>query len=191
MSQANYFPNVISISGSGRNVGKTFLGESIIKFFSNEQDIISVKISKFKHKKNQYGCLKEIHKTAFYTIWKELQFSNKDSGRYLRSGAKLSIYIECDHDNLLEAFLYVKNNYCKSGLIICESASILKFIKPAVAIFVKSTHVPIPENKLECFKLSNLILNAFSSEISEPQLFLRIENNNWRVKYSIKEIAYV
>ena len=183
--------NVICICGSERNVGKTFLGESIIKKFSIVQDIIAVKISKFKHKNHQKDVLNELYKTKYYTIWKETEFSNKDSGRYLQAGAKLSIYIECDDTHLLEAFLYIKKKYCKSCLIVCESASILKYIKPAVAIFVKSINQPIAENKLECFNRSDLVLTSFSIELSEPHLFLSIEYANWIAKYSKKQFAIV
>ena len=181
---------MISICGAGRNVGKTYLGESIISHFSAKNNIVAIKISKIKHKNHQTDCLKELYKTENYTIWEEMQITNKDSGRYLKSGAKLSIYIESNHAHLLEAFFFAKNNYCESSFIICESASIVKVIKPAVSIFVNVRHLPIPNNKLECYELSDVILNSFSTEISEPQLFLEIENNKWVVKTTKKEMEY-
>ncbi len=191
MRFSNSYENVICICGSGRNVGKTLLGESIITTFSKEQDIVSIKISKFKQSNHKTNCLKVLRRTLHYTVWQELSFSSKDSGRYLKAGAKLSIYIECEDAFLLDAFLYVKNNFCQSCLIVCESASIIKYINPAVVIFVRLFDQPIAKNKLRCYKQSNLILNSKCIEISLPRLFLSSNNNKWVVEYSKKMICHV
>jgi hypothetical protein len=179
------YNNVITICGSGRDVGKTFLGENIISTFSNDYGIVAIKISKFKHKNHQNDCLKMIHRTSYYTIWQEMAFSNKDSGRYLKAGAKLSFYIESDDSHILESFLYVKNHYCKSCLIICESASITKYIKPSLSVFIQSIDLNVPQNKIRSYKSSNLVLLSKSIEISLPKLFLKIENKQWVTKYLI------
>jgi hypothetical protein len=177
------YDNVITISGSNRNVGKTFLGENIITAFSKKNKIIAIKISKFKHKPSDKSGLIKCYETAHYTIWKELNCTNKDSGRYLKAGAITSYYIECDDKHLLEAFLYVYN---KSYLIICESASITKYINPAISIFVESTTQPTKNNKLRNLKTSNLIFKEKSFEISNPQYSLAVQNNNWILNLSRK-----
>jgi hypothetical protein len=178
------YNNVISICGAGRNVGKTYLGESIISHFSTNNNAVSVKISKFKHKNHQNDCLKLLQKTTHYTIWQELEHSNKDSGRYLKAGALASYYIECDDAHLLNAFLFVYKIYGKSCLIVCESASITKYINPAISVFVESTSYITESNKLNCLNRSTLVLIERSIEISMPQLFLSVQNNKWLVKYS-------
>jgi len=187
----NSYNNVLNICGAGRNVGKTFLGESIISHFSTNNDIIAIKISKFKHLNHTDDSLIELYKTPFYTIWQELAFSKKDSGRYLKAGAMSSYYIECDDTHLLESFLKVYNTCPKSGLIICESASITKYIKPVISIFVESTEYLTEKNKFRCLNQSNLVLKERSIEISMPQLFLLIKNNKWMAKYSKVAYSYV
>ena len=189
MEGCTHYNNVISICGACRNVGKTFLGESIIKHFSTQQDIAAIKISKFKHQSGDKRELLKLHETTHFAIWRELGYTSKDSGRYLKAGAKLSFYIECDDAHLFEAFLYVKNKYCKSCLILCESASITKYIHPAVSIFVESAKLPVSQNKLRCLKQSNLVLKEKSIEISMPQLFLTIKNRNWVAKYSKNSVC--
>jgi len=185
------FDHVISISGSCRNVGKTFLGESIISSFSNDFRIVAIKISKFKHKNHQNDSLKILHKTIYYTIWQELNFSNKDSGRYLKAGAHLSIYIECDDQHLLEAFLFVKKKYCNLCLIVCESASLIKYIKPAISIFVESLYLETPKNKISCLNRSDLVFKERIIEISYPKLFLTVQNHKWVNKYSKKMLYFM
>jgi hypothetical protein len=187
---SNNHNSLITICGSRRNVGKTFLGENIISTFSNDIDIVAIKISKFKHKNHQNDYLKLIHRTSYYTIWQEMTFSNKDSGRYLKAGAKLSLYIESDDSHILESFLYVKNHYCKSCLIICESASITKYIYPAISIFIESTNYSTEKNKLRYLNQSNLVLKEQSIEISIPQLFLTAKRNEWKLKYSKNTVYY-
>jgi hypothetical protein len=177
--------NLITICGSGRNVGKTFLGENIISAFSHEYSIVAIKISKFKHTNHQNDYLKLLFKTSYYTIWQELSFSSKDSGRYLRAGAKLSIYIESDDSHLFEAFQFVTKKYCKNCLIICESASITKYIKPSLSVFIQSIDLNVPQNKIRSYKSSNLVLLSKSIEISLPKLFLKTENKQWVTKYFI------
>jgi hypothetical protein len=185
------FNNVLNICGAGRNVGKTFLGENIIAHFSTNNDIISIKISKFKHLNHAEELLKECYKTDRYTIWQELAFSDKDSGRYLKAGAKISYYIECDDAHLLEAFLKIYDSSPRSCLIICESASLTKYIKPKVSIFVASKIYETAQNKLRCLNQSNLVLEEESIEISMPQLLLLAYNNKWKLKYSKANYSYV
>ncbi len=187
----NSYNNVLSICGAGRNVGKTLLGESIISYFSTNNDVIAIKISKFKHLNHGNDSLKEVYKTPFYTIWQELVFSYKDSGRYLKAGAKISFYIECDDAHLFEAFLKVYKMLNKSCLVICESASITKYLKPALSIFVESENYTTEINKLRCLKQCSLVLKENSIEISMPQLFLLVHNNKWKLKYSKANYSYV
>ena len=185
------YNNVLNICGAGRNVGKTFLGVNIISHFSANKDIISIKISKFKHLNHNEELLKECYKTEHYTIWQELAFSNKDSGRYLKAGAKISYYVECDDAYLLEAFVKIYNTCPSSCLIICESASITKYIKPKLSIFVASNNYETSQNKLRCQNQSNLVLEEGSMEISMPQLFLFAYDKQWKLKYSKANYSYV
>jgi len=185
------YNNVLTICGDGRNVGKTFLGTSIISHFSANNEIIAIKISKFKHLNHGNDSLREVYKTHFYTIWQELAFSHKDSGRYLKSGAKISYYIECDDAHLFDAFLKVYNTLSKSYLVICESASITKYIKPRLSIFVASKNYETVQNKLRCLNQSSLVLKERCIEIAMPQLFLLAYNNKWQLKYSKAHYSYV
>ena len=182
----NKFSNVITISGAGRNVGKTYLGEFIISYFSKEHSTIAIKISKFKHKAIDKIGQNQFFETSNFTIWEELNFTTKDSGRYLKAGAEASYYVECDDANLLNAFLAIYDIYGKSCLIICESASITKFINPGISVFVESESSQIDKNKLFYLQRSTIVLREKSIEVAMPQLFLYTQNNNWLVKYSEK-----
>lgn len=184
------YNNVINVCGAGRNVGKTYLGETIISHFSDQQAIIAIKISKFQHHAKDKIGLHKIIETNFYTVWQELNFTPKDSGRYLKAGAKTSYYIECDDAHLLNAFLFVYKLVGDSCLIVCESASLSKYIKPAVSVFVESALYATEENKLECLNRCTLVLKERSLEISMPQLILSTQNNKWLVKHPQNKVCY-
>jgi hypothetical protein len=185
------YKNVITICGDGRNVGKTFLGESIISQFSQNNTIIAIKISKFKHRKEDKIGLIKIFKEANLAIFKEQYFTQKDSGRYLKAGATASYYIECNDDSLLKAFLYVYNLHKNTCLFVCESASLTNYISPQFSIFVASKDYDTEKNKLCYFNKSNLVLKEKSIEIAMPQLFLLAANNKWQLKYSKAHYSYV
>lgn len=183
--------NILIICGDGRNVGKTFLGESIISQFSPNNTIVAIKISKFKHKTEDKIGLNKLIEINNFSIFKEQNLTQKDSGRYLKAGAKASYYIECNDDSLLKAFLYVYNLHNNKCLFVCESASLTKHIISKLSIFVASENNQTAKNKLNCLNRSDLILKERSIEISMPQLFLSIKNNKWIPKYSKANYIYV
>ncbi|MDO9261679.1 MAG: hypothetical protein Q7U08_07040 [Flavobacteriaceae bacterium] len=179
MFDDTYFPNVLTLCGSGRNVGKTHMGCQIIKHFSQFNQVIAIKISKFKHQHSENEGMYRVYKSDGFQIWKQLNYTEKDSGRYLSAGASTSYYIECDDKHLLEAFLFIYKIYGNSCLIVCESASISKYINPAITVFIKSTTYLTNDNKLHFLNLSNLVLKERSEEISNPQLVISSVSTNW------------
>lgn len=183
-----YFSNVLTICGSGRNVGKTHLGCQIIKHFSLNDSIIAVKISKFNHQHSEDEGMKLINKYEGFQIWKQVDLTEKDSGRYLKSGAHASYYIECDDQHLLEAFLTIHKMYGNSCLFICESASITKYINPAIAIFVESINYQTQLNKLYFLNQSTLVLKERSEEILNPHLQINTLFNSWFLEKQAKVI---
>lgn len=175
------YQNVLSLCGAGRNVGKTFLGAKIIEHFSKEHPVIAVKISKFKHQAGDKAGLNNIKTTPAYSIWEERQTTNKDSGRYLKAGALKSYYIETIDEALLNAFQWVYDQYSQNYLFVCESASLTKYLQPAISVFVDYTDQATPENKLGCLKRSAIILKALSPQLAQPQTFLKATHGQWEL----------
>lgn len=183
MATISHYKNVIGISGACRNVGKTFLGENIIEQFSDKNSIIAVKISKFKHQANdKIGLLKQFE-SPYFTIWKESNVTPKDSGRYLKAGAEASYYIECDDSHLLTAFLLVYRLYKPDKLFVCESASIGNYIKLGLSIFVESTNIETPRNKIAYKQNAALIFTENDLELKLPNLALTVKSGVWIANY--------
>ena len=98
----NYFPNIAIISGAGRNVGKTSLGQAIIERFSEQHPIISVKVSPHFHSATNSLVPKIINKEYHVYLEKSPEY-NKDSSRLLKAGAQKSYYVQCTDDFVFNA----------------------------------------------------------------------------------------
>ena len=124
------YPQVLLISGSTRNVGKTTLSCRLIERFAAQQ-IIAVKVSPHWHP--QPDDTEEVYRDEDLLIIRENSPSrNKDSARMLRCGARQVFYVQnrCD-DRLPEAFRMILEMAGNQYPYIVESAALGKYIQPA------------------------------------------------------------
>jgi Ni2+-binding GTPase involved in maturation of urease and hydrogenase len=136
---------VLLVCGSGRNTGKTVLAASIIRHFSASHRIAAIKISMHHH--DHPGNLEMLEDEYGYKIFRDIEFSDKDSGRFLRAGAVPSLYIETTDQFLYQAFNKALNHCPPSALIVCESGGLIRVVRPGIMIFVQQEKELIPENK--------------------------------------------
>jgi uridine kinase len=102
--------NILLISGSGRNVGKTTFCCKIIEKFSDENRIISIKTSSHFHKVDDTSS-QVVSITDNYQIIEELNTeTDKDTSRFLRAGSSSSFLIMAKESFLMEAFKKIKSN---------------------------------------------------------------------------------
>lgn len=124
---------LILISGSGQNVGKTTLACQLIKELAKEHQVTTVKISSHKHQLT--NLQNTVLKQNGLTISEELDnTSNKDSSLFLQYGASKSYFIQVDDLALLDLSTWMKEKL--HGKVVCESGIIGKFIKPGKAIYL-------------------------------------------------------
>jgi hypothetical protein len=136
---------IMLVCGSGRNTGKTFLAESIIRHFSKTNLISAIKISMHRH--DHPENLQLLISEHGYSIFSDHQISEKDSGRFLSAGAVPSLYIETT-DEFLGPALLDAISYCPSdSLIVCESGGLIRVLRPGIIIFVQQPQEMIPDNK--------------------------------------------
>jgi hypothetical protein len=129
-----HIPRLIIVAGTGRNVGKTTVTCRIIDNFRNS-NITAVKISSHLHEPQYH--LKLIFRGESYLIWEELSNSEqKDSSRFLASGATRSFYIQALKQNSVEAFSKLVELLPYSSPMICESPSLATGIEPGVLVIV-------------------------------------------------------
>jgi molybdopterin-guanine dinucleotide biosynthesis protein len=131
------FNNVLLISGTGRNVGKTTLACRLIEHF-RKHNIIGVKISPHFH---PYDEKQEqlIFKSEEIIILEEQSAGRpKDSSRMLRAGAKRVFFIMAKDEHLQKAFSTINELLKEKHPMIIESAALRNYMRPAVFVLMDS-----------------------------------------------------
>ena len=131
---------LLIIGGAKRNDGKTTLIEKIIKKFSPEYNIVSLKVKTiyfnddYFHGKDRIPLTK---KENFRITEERNNIGNEDTNRMLNAGAKRVFKIKTKSNYIQEAFLNLILQIEGNTLIICESNSLRKYVIPASYIFIK------------------------------------------------------
>jgi hypothetical protein len=170
--------NLLLVAGTGRNSGKTTIICKIIEQF-RDLEITSVKISPHFHPPSD--GLRSYCRKPGYEIFEETnRHSLKDSSRMLQSGAKKAYYIQTTEENINQAFSEVYLNIQFDKPVICESPSLINYIKPGLFIIMTS---PSGNNlkKIENLKRFPHIECTYSEIISKNPLPVIFENGIWKV----------
>jgi len=173
-------PNLLIISGNGRDSGKTSLACEIIKKFSS-RSIIAIKIC--PHFYPEDGGLNVVFKDTNFTIAEEKNTtSGKDSSRMLEAGADKVYFIQVKDDQLENAFAKLMTLINPKSLLICESGWLRSMVKPGV--FIMANHEGREDLK-ENFK--KLMSKADLKVIYNGQSFhpgiekIRLRNQMWGI----------
>ena len=134
---------MILIGGTGRNIGKTTLAESLIRKLSRFVPVTAIKMANI-HPRNFSAHGHDVrsfrHKIS---IRKETDSQgNKDSMRFLKAGAVDSWFIETKDEFLSETFPEIEKILKKTRWSVCESNSLRNFIRPALFIMVRGDAEP-------------------------------------------------
>jgi len=148
--------NILLISGSGRNAGKTsFILEVIAKNAS--RNLCAIKITPHFHEPTM-GLI-PIAITGNYRIFQETDsFSSKDSSLFLQAGAENVFYIQTTDIYLEEAFQLTVEQLLPDQPIIVESAALRKFILPDLYFFIQKKNEDVKSMAIEMKKLADIII---------------------------------
>jgi hypothetical protein len=171
--------NVLLISGTGRNTGKTTFACKVIAHFSEQFDLVALKISPHYH---ETGLTPEqLVINAGYRILKERDAeSGKDSSRMLKAGARESIFIQCSDEFLLDAMHSLPAWIREDVPVICESGSLGDYIVPGVHLLVSPSNEIInhPEYDARIRKANRKILYN-GTEFDFDPVDLKFINGSW------------
>lgn len=173
--------NLLLISGTGRNSGKTTLACNIISKFSVNYPIIAVKVSSHLNHVEESG--KMIYQRENIYIAEESDTSkSKDSSRMLAAGAKKSFFIVVKDEQLIDAFTKIKGSIDKNDLIVCESGGLRNVVIPGLFFIVHHSENPSPKSESEklkrfCDRWITFNGNNFDFSLNS----LEIQNNKWNL----------
>jgi hypothetical protein len=132
LDQLPYYPNVLLVTGNGKNVGKTTLSCRIIENNKQRADLVCVKISTHFHE--FYEDDKVLEQNERFILIEELKRgTGKDSSQMLDAGAKRVFFLMVKDDHLPEAFARLQAELEDTNVaMIIESAALRKVLKPCL-----------------------------------------------------------
>jgi hypothetical protein len=172
--------NFVILSGAGKKVGKTFLAVSLINHFSKQSSIIALKISPHKH--DQLGNVLTIVDTSGYRLFRELEVHGKNSGQFLKAGAKSSYFLETDDGFLGKAIeeFSVKCNPMNLP-VVCESGALGTIMKPGILIYIGNPGKESNPYKESIRALANIVLPARQFAASDVISNVHLDDNKWTI----------
>jgi len=168
--------NIIIVSGTGQNVGKTtFVCLLINKFKQN--NIIGLKVSPHFHPLRNSDIVIE-QNVNFQIILETETLTNKDSARMLKAGAAKVFYIQCTDDYLTSALQLLKNETDNYAVII-ESGAFKKYYEPGLSFLtdfeIMRKKMPVTASEHEI--IVNFNGNTFDFNINR----ILFSNKNWQI----------
>lgn len=180
-------PQVLLISGSGRNCGKTSLACGIFRDLPSSTLVVGLKISPHFHKLSHKQEL--LFGNNDFRIYQETDSTTqKDSSRLLRAGAVKSYYIQCEDKHILQAWKWIAKIIPGDIPVICESGSLASIFKAGIHLLVegknpdkmKRSYLKNKElsDKIVHFDGINFNLNFADFSFSGKQWTLKEEQND-------------
>ena len=126
------FPNLLLISGNGRNVGKTWLACRIIEKLSQHQKVTAIKISAHFHAVDVDSIIIQNER---FIVCIEKEINTKDTSLMLQAGAEKVYFIMASPLHLREAFHFLRKDL-KDKIIVCESGGLIEIVNPGLFLFV-------------------------------------------------------
>ena len=181
MSEEHRYPNILSVSGEGRNVGKTLLVCDIIVKFSRMAPITGIKITPHFHRDT--GSAELVSSVDGVEVYRETDLKgSKDTSRMLAAGAEEAYFIQFSDDRFMEALNRIGKIVQPDTIMVCESGRLPATVKPGVSLFVRQLNCqtgkcgskqPPPETD----RIVTYSINSFDIDLNS----ISITNSIWKI----------
>ena len=171
--------NILLVSGSGQNVGKTSFIRRVIAQNASHK-LAAIKITPHFHEPTE--GLVPISITDNYRIFQETDVtSGKDSSLFLQAGAAFVIYIQTGDNYLEEAFRIAIENISPEQPIVIESAALRNILVPELYLFIQKEFEEVKPSSLDMQKLADMIVYSDSGQFSiDPSTITFYQT--WKIK---------
>lgn len=148
------FENMVLVSGSGRNAGKTtFIRKMIDQNIAKR--VIAIKITPHFHEITS-GLEPVITDENFHVFEETNRKSPKDSSLFLQAGAEKVLFIQAKDAYLLNAFESIVHQLHPDQPVIIESAALRKIMVPGLYIFIQKKSEKIKPSAIKMQKLADI-----------------------------------
>jgi hypothetical protein len=174
-SKLKKFKNILLISGTGRNTGKTTFTCGLIQTLK-DTSVVAVKISTHFH--DQQGAVPFMEAPGKYQIFSEQDAATgKDSSRLLAAGAAKVFYIQAAKGLELEAFEEVLKLTRPGAPIVCESGGLRDYLTPQLHIVMRREKWE-EGDKTICFQ-PDYFIEMNDGEFSIPPAGFYFSSGKW------------
>ncbi|MDP3731832.1 MAG: hypothetical protein Q8R31_02205 [Candidatus Omnitrophota bacterium] len=151
---------VITISGAHSNIGKTTVVERLLGIFKGWS---CLKVTTLHNGLCPTGrdcgaCDKLSSRFSIVSDKEIIEKPNKDTWRFKKAGAKDVLWLRAKPEGLRQGLKQALFKMRSARGIIIEGTSILKYLKPDLAIFVKRDNSLLKDSAKEILKKVDLIL---------------------------------
>jgi len=177
------FKDLLLVSGSGRNVGKTTFICGVIAS-DRLKKMAAIKITPHFHDPDD-GLIPIVENSNFRIFEETNHFSDKDTSRYLQAGAKKSYFIQTTDQFLEESFRLTSVLLDPDQPFLVESARLRHILVPELFVFIQGSD---SINKLSAVEMRQL---ADATAFSDGKEFsLNPEHVYFNKKWKIEEHDY-
>jgi hypothetical protein len=129
---------IVVVGGHSRSVGKTSVAAGLIAAL-RKYDWTAVKITQYGHgvcSTNGEPCDCATADHAWAISEEKDRTGESDTSRFLLAGAARSVWVRTEQGRLAEAMPALRQRIEKSGYVIFESNSVMKFLRPDLYLTV-------------------------------------------------------
>ena len=135
-------PQMLMIGSTGRNSGKTTLATEFIRRWKGTHNIIGLKVTSVLHRdgtcpRGGHGCGACSNLCGDFEIIEETNaHSQKDTSLLLAAGCTNVYWLKVMHPSIADGFSKFLEKVPSGALIVCESNSLRRFVKPGIFIML-------------------------------------------------------
>ncbi|MBS4059862.1 MAG: hypothetical protein KG029_05645 [Bacteroidetes bacterium] len=173
-----YLPNLLLIAGNGRNIGKSTFACAVIEKFSKETSVFGIKATTIYPEEDAFHNKKKVQLFQPFDIFEETNpESTKDTARMLKAGAERAFYIRSFDENIEQAIQEFFEIIPRESVIICESGSLRKVVKPGLFLYLENGNNNLKEKNRKIRDLADIVVNSenLKTDISPDDIVLSSE----------------
>lgn len=171
---------MLIIGGASRNVGKTELVCGLVRRFGSAHDVVSLKISGINPGNEPFHGEHEPLPGKFHLLEESSRDGVKDSSKMLLAGASKSYYLRTRDEFLQEAVESFFSLVDKDSVIICESITLRKIIRPGLFVLVKGNKEESVKKTLgEVLHLVDLTIYSDGAKFTPDPGIIRLGDHGW------------
>ena len=177
--------HVLMIGSNARKSGKTTLICRLLNTYGKRYSIVAIKTALYddKHKfRIHYPMAMNLD---YLEIGEKGTISNKDSGKYLKSGADESWFLASTMENVYSVVEKIGKLSQNGKFMVLESTTLRKYIVPEAMVMLYQHNGEQKDRDLKVASYADLWVKTGSEAFNNIENYIQIQNNTWKLRADI------